>query len=159
MPACGRASGMSGSAIRTQDGERILLSLLPPVELERVLREVLDEEAFLSPHGLRALSRRHRDQPFKVTVGGVTATSHGYGEEGHELAHGDSSWWDDGGGSSPCRVRMDNRQSHPLPVGHRHDVLAWSTRAQVAACVGAHVRLKMTRPLGMVFIWYLGLWA
>jgi len=24
---------------------------------------------------------------------------------------------------------------------------------------GPHVRLKMTRPLGMVFIWYLGLWA
>ena len=31
------------------------------VQLERVLREMLAEDAFLSPHGLRALSRRHRD--------------------------------------------------------------------------------------------------
>ena len=35
-------------------------------QLERVLREVLDEDAFLSPHGLRALSRRHRDEPFSI---------------------------------------------------------------------------------------------
>jgi mannosylglycerate hydrolase MGH1-like protein len=82
-----------GSAIRTQDGERILLSLLPPVELERVLREVLDEEAFLSPHGLRALSRRHRDQPFKVTVGGVTATvDYEPGESRTGLFGGNSNW-------------------------------------------------------------------
>jgi hypothetical protein len=82
-----------GSAIRTQDGERILLSLLPPVELERVLREVLDEDAFLSPHGLRALSRRHRDQPFKVTVGGVTATvDYEPGESRTGLFGGNSNW-------------------------------------------------------------------
>ena len=37
----------------------MILSLLPPSELERVLEEALSEDAFLSPHGLRALSRRH----------------------------------------------------------------------------------------------------
>ena len=27
------------------------------------------------------------------------------------------------------------------------------------SCLRAHVRLKMTRPLGMVFTWYFGEWA
>jgi hypothetical protein len=82
-----------GSIEQTPDGERLLLSLLPPVELERVLREVLDEEAFLSPHGLRALSRRHRDHPFSVTVGGVTATvDYEPGESTSGLFGGNSNW-------------------------------------------------------------------
>ena len=82
-----------GALTQTPDGERLLLSLLPPVELERVLREVLDEEAFLSPHGLRALSRRHRDQPFSVTVGGVTATvDYEPGESKTGLFGGNSNW-------------------------------------------------------------------
>jgi hypothetical protein len=82
-----------GSLTRSPDGERLLLSLLPPVELERVLREVLDEEAFLSPHGLRALSRRHRDHPFSVTVGGVTATvDYEPGESTTGLFGGNSNW-------------------------------------------------------------------
>ncbi len=56
-------------------------------------REVLDEEAFLSPHGLRALSRRHRDQPFSVTVGGVTATvDYEPGESTTGLFGGNSNW-------------------------------------------------------------------
>ena len=38
------------------DDNRLVLSLLPPAKLERVLREVFDESAFLSPYGLRALS-------------------------------------------------------------------------------------------------------
>jgi len=82
-----------GSISQSPDGERLLLSLLPPVELERVLREVLDEEAFLSPHGLRALSRHHRDHPFSVTVGGVTATvDYEPGESTTGLFGGNSNW-------------------------------------------------------------------
>ena len=82
-----------GSVTTTPDGDRFLLSLLPPVSLQRVLREVLDEDAFLSPHGLRALSQRHRDQPFSVTVGGVTATvDYEPGESTTGLFGGNSNW-------------------------------------------------------------------
>ena len=82
-----------GSLTTTPDGDRFLLSLLPPVSLQRVLREVLDEDAFLSPHGLRALSQRHRDQPFSVTVGGVTATvDYEPGESTTGLFGGNSNW-------------------------------------------------------------------
>ena len=38
--------------------------------LERVLGYLLDEDEFLSPYGIRSLSRYHRDHPFVVHAGG-----------------------------------------------------------------------------------------
>ena len=38
---------------------------------ERVLRYVLDENEFLSPFGVRSLSRVHKDKPFICSAGGV----------------------------------------------------------------------------------------
>ena len=60
-------SAPAGAGRSTGRAARLtVLSLLPPVRLERVLGEVArPEDEFLSPHGLRALSRRHRDQPFQ----------------------------------------------------------------------------------------------
>jgi hypothetical protein len=53
------------------DGQsRRLLALVSGERLRRVLGYMLDEEEFLSPHGVRALSRRHRDHPFVLEVGG-----------------------------------------------------------------------------------------
>ena len=40
-----------------------LLSLMRRDRLKRVLARLLDEEEFLSPHGIRALSKYHRDHP------------------------------------------------------------------------------------------------
>jgi hypothetical protein len=48
---------------------RFLLCIASRERLERVLRTVLDESEFLSPHGLRALSRVHREQPYRFRVG------------------------------------------------------------------------------------------
>jgi hypothetical protein len=42
-------------------GERRLLSIVNLERLRRVLKVMLDEEEFFSPHGVRALSRVHRD--------------------------------------------------------------------------------------------------
>jgi hypothetical protein len=43
------------------DGEeqRLLMSIVPPDWLSRVLSTLFDEQAFLSPHGLRSVSKRH----------------------------------------------------------------------------------------------------
>ncbi len=41
-----------------------LLSLPTRERLERILKRLLDEDEFLSPHGIRSLSRVHHDQPF-----------------------------------------------------------------------------------------------
>jgi len=43
---------------------RRLLSVLDKDRLRRVLQRMLDEREFLSPHGLRAISKYHEDHPF-----------------------------------------------------------------------------------------------
>jgi hypothetical protein len=58
----------------TEDGfighnNRRLFSILNKKKLERVLRYLLDENEFLGPHGIRALSRYHLDHPFQFWVG------------------------------------------------------------------------------------------
>src|SRR5204862_7619659 len=39
-------------------------------KLDRVLASLLDEKAFLGPHGIRSLSRYHLEHPFVFHVGG-----------------------------------------------------------------------------------------
>ena len=46
-----------------------LLAIPSRARLERVLRYMLDEEEFLSPYGVRSLSRVHRDHPYTFSVG------------------------------------------------------------------------------------------
>src|SRR5207244_12057591 len=52
-------------------GVRRLLSIVNRAQLTRVLRYMLDRDEFLSPHGIRALSRYHRAHPYLLTVDGV----------------------------------------------------------------------------------------
>src|SRR5439155_6207172 len=47
-----------------------LLAIPSRARLERVLRVVLDEREFLSPHGVRSLSAAYRDPPFRFRYGG-----------------------------------------------------------------------------------------
>jgi hypothetical protein len=49
---------------------RRLLSPLSRERLERVLGYLLDENEFLSPYGIRSLSRFHLDHPFELRIGG-----------------------------------------------------------------------------------------
>jgi hypothetical protein len=49
---------------------RRLLSLFNESKLRRVLAQMLDENEFLSPYGLRALSRYHAERPFVFNVHG-----------------------------------------------------------------------------------------
>ena len=51
-------------------GGRRLLSPLSRERLERVLGYMLDEDEFLSPHGIRSLSKVHKDHPFHLDIGG-----------------------------------------------------------------------------------------
>ncbi len=82
-----------GSIVEAPGGEAMILSLLPPRQLERVLREALSEDAFLSPHGLRALSRRHLAAPFEIEIEGYTASiDYEPGESTTGLFGGNSNW-------------------------------------------------------------------
>jgi hypothetical protein len=49
---------------------RKMLSILTEQKLRRVLARMLDEERFLSPHGIRSLSRWHKDHPYVFQVHG-----------------------------------------------------------------------------------------
>jgi hypothetical protein len=54
---------------RGEDRDRIL-SILDEHQLRRVLRYVLDEDEFLSPYGLRSVSRHHLEHPYTFWVEG-----------------------------------------------------------------------------------------
>jgi hypothetical protein len=60
------------SPMRTGHGERRLLSLLTEDKLRRVLRYLLDEDEFLSPFGVRAVSKYHQSHPYVFGVDGTT---------------------------------------------------------------------------------------
>jgi len=51
-------------------GGRRLFSVMDEVKLRRVLAVLLDENEFLSPYGIRSLSRYHADHPYVLDVGG-----------------------------------------------------------------------------------------
>ena len=72
---------------------RRLLSLLNKQKLQRVLAYLLDENEFLGPHGIRALSRYHLDHPFVFHVGGQTHTvTYLPGESDTGMFGGNSNW-------------------------------------------------------------------
>jgi hypothetical protein len=73
--------------------DRRLLTLLNEDRLRRVLGYLLDENEFLSPHGIRALSRFHLDHPFTMQVDGQQFGV-GYlpGESDSGMFGGNSNW-------------------------------------------------------------------
>ena len=46
------------------------VALVPKERLLRILKHVLDETAFLSDYGVRALSKFHEDNPYQVEIEG-----------------------------------------------------------------------------------------
>jgi hypothetical protein len=74
-------------------GERRLLAILRGHRMKRVLRRMLDENEFLSPYGVRALSRVYGDDPYILGVDGEQY-SVGYlpAESDSGLFGGNSNW-------------------------------------------------------------------
>ncbi len=58
------------SCMQGDHGDHRLLAIPSRDRLERVLRVMLDEAEFLSPHGLRSLSRIHAERPFVLRYDG-----------------------------------------------------------------------------------------
>ena len=74
-------------------GERRLLSIMDREQLRRVLQFMLDENEFLSPYGIRALSRYHKDNPYMLAVNGMDyRVSYEPAESSTGLFGGNSNW-------------------------------------------------------------------
>ncbi len=74
-------------------GERKLLSIVDPSQLRRILGRMLDEDEFLSPFGIRSLSRAYAGKPYVLACNGAEH-SIGYepGESASGLFGGNSNW-------------------------------------------------------------------
>jgi hypothetical protein len=73
--------------------DRRLGSILDETKLRRVLAKMLDENEFLSPHGIRALSRYHAEHPYVFHTGGQEyRVSYVPGESDTGMFGGNSNW-------------------------------------------------------------------
>ena len=78
---------------RSARGVRRLLSLANRKQLKRILCRMLDETEFLSPYGIRSLSRYHLDQPYEVQVNGhINRVDYEPAESTSGLFGGNSNW-------------------------------------------------------------------
>jgi hypothetical protein len=74
-------------------GKRRLLSLLRGHRMKQLLRRMLDENEFLSPFGVRALSRIHADKPYVYRHNGVDlSVNYEPAESSSKLFGGNSNW-------------------------------------------------------------------
>ena len=72
---------------------RRLLSIVSRDKLPRVLRFMLDEGEFLSPHGIRAVSRHHAAHPYVFTLGDAEhRVDYEPAESSSGLFGGNSNW-------------------------------------------------------------------
>ncbi len=74
-------------------GKRRLLSIVTRERLARVLGYMLDEAEFLAPHGIRSLSRYHREHPYHLEADGrAFHIAYEPGESRSGLFGGNSNW-------------------------------------------------------------------
>lgn len=77
----------------TDQGPRLLLTIANRQKLERIYRYMLDEKEFLSPYGVRALSKFHEDHPFVLKVDGQThSVNYEPAESTTDIFGGNSNW-------------------------------------------------------------------
>ncbi|BCM86256.1 MGH1-like glycoside hydrolase domain-containing protein [Methylobacterium indicum] len=74
-------------------GNRVLLSLLRRHRMKALLRRMLDETEFLSPHGVRSVSKAHAAAPFRFPWDGETfAVDYEPAESTTAVFGGNSNW-------------------------------------------------------------------
>jgi hypothetical protein len=81
------------SMTRRGKGDRLLLALVSKDRLKRILEKMLDEDEFLSPYGIRSLSKFHDKNPYSMTVNGVDFDiKYVPGDSNSAIFGGNSNW-------------------------------------------------------------------
>jgi hypothetical protein len=91
-PELGKHVSVAPSSTEPGDEHR-LIAIASRDRLERVLARVLDENEFLSPWGVRSLSRVHREHPFVLQAGGAEYRVEYQPEESDTALFGGNSNW------------------------------------------------------------------
>ena len=86
-------TGNVASMVEPGQGERRLLSIVDPAQLRRILATMLDEREFLSPYGIRGLSRVHQDRPYAFHLDGREfVVDYEPAESTNTMFGGNSNW-------------------------------------------------------------------
>jgi hypothetical protein len=73
--------------------DRILFTLVPEDRLRRICERLFDEDEFLSPYGIRALSKVYEQQPYQFTEGGDhEVLAYSPGDSPVAMFGGNSNW-------------------------------------------------------------------
>ena len=74
-------------------GEKLLLSLVQKDRLKHILEHLLNEEEFLSPGGIRALSKFHEKNPYTVNIDNIEySIQYDPGDSTSNFFGGNSNW-------------------------------------------------------------------
>jgi hypothetical protein len=86
-------ASMWGQGRQIHETGPVLFALFDETRLRRILAKMLDEEEFLGPHGIRSVSRWHKDHPYTFAVDGQDHTV-GYlpAESDTGMFGGNSNW-------------------------------------------------------------------
>ena len=72
---------------------RRLLAIMDEKKLRQILTKMLDEQEFLSPHGIRSLSKYHQEHPYEFYWNGQTfSANYQPGESDSAVFGGNSNW-------------------------------------------------------------------
>ncbi len=84
-------SGLA-SLTETGIGQRRLLSLVNPDRLRRILQRLFDESEFLSPFGIRSMSRYYAEHPYEISLETTHRVAYEPAESQTNMFGGNSNW-------------------------------------------------------------------
>ena len=75
------------------EGRKHLMSIVRRTRLKKVLHRMLDEKEFLSPYGIRSMSKVYEENPFKFTINNTEQVVHYTPAESNSSMFGGNSNW------------------------------------------------------------------
>jgi hypothetical protein len=137
-------------AVQREGKGRCLLALLNSQRISDILRYVLDENEFLSPYGVRSLSKFHEQQPYVFDRGGYTSEVAYTPGEAEVAAFGGNSNW-----RGPVWMPVNFLLIDALRKHHRF----WGDTLKVECPTGSGTRMtldevadELTRRLTRLFV-------